>query len=359
MIIDLKKAVSYIQRELTRQNVRAVLSDLYPKEKTWCRLLSDVVDSGIVAEIKTMPSVNRQSYDQFIKRMVNGYGIKECYVHKAVNMWISLYSKLDDDVIVPYYSEAEFDETTYIAPYNPNKKQINSVVHIGDYWVKLLSDSTVSIEKFVGTEEYEMRVPSEIDGKRIIGLGGKIFAEHETVRKIIIGEGIQYIGRETFYKCRNLREIKLPSTLYQLGSGVFSYTAISDIELPENLTSLPDGAFRFCENLRQISIPGSVSLIADYAFFGCKSLRKVTITEGVEYIGNNVFDRCTTLKNIYLPKSVKMIMGTMKDHLESRINPTPEKAGEFTISCREGSYAMTYAKSRGYVVNKVEVTDGE
>lgn len=354
MIIDLKKAVSYIRRELTRQSVRAVLSDLYPKEKTWCRLLSEVVDSGIVAEVKTMPSVNRKSYDEFIKRMTGRYGVRECYAHKAVNMWITLYSKLDDDVLVPYYSEAEFDETTYIAPYNPKKNQINSVVQIGDYWVRLLSDSTVSIEKFVGKEEQEMRVPSEIDGKRIIGMGGSIFAECEEVRKIIISEGIQYLGRETFYKCRSLREIKLPSTLYQLGSGVFSYTAISDIELPDSLTSLPDGAFRFCENLRQISIPGSVSLIADYAFFGCKSLRRVTITDGVEYIGNNVFDRCTSLNKVFLPKSVKMVMGTMKDHIESRLNPSPEKASDFTISCQDGSYAMTYAKSRGYMVDKIE-----
>lgn len=359
MTIDLGKAVSYINRELTKQNVRAVLRDLYPKEKMWCNLLSDVVDSGIVSEIKSIASIDSQRYSEFIQRMIREYGVKESYAHRAVNMWITLCGRLDDDVQVPYFSEAEFDEETYIAPYNPQKARLNSIVQMGDYWVKLLSESTVSIEKFVGKEEREMRIPSEIDGKRIIGLGSGVFAEHVLMRRMVIGEGIQYLGRETFYKCRSLREIILPSTLYQLGSGVFSYTGIVDIDLPNKLTSIPDGAFRCCEGLRKISVPGSVSLIADYAFFGCKTLNSVDITEGVEYIGNNVFDRCSSLNSVFLPKSVKMIMGTMKDHLESRVNPTPEKVSEFTIRCHEGSYAMTYAKSRGYIVNKVEVTDGE
>lgn len=353
MVIDLKTAVGYIHRELTRQNVRAVLNDLYPKEPLWYNLLSDVVGCGIVADIQKNPSISKERYNSFVKRITDEYGVREVYAHKALNMWISLYGKLDADVQVIDYDIDEEDIWAE-AIISAAKKPVKDI--FGDYQLKIISQNTAEIIKFVGVEQDEITVPGFIAGKKIIGVGSNTFAKCVHIRSIIVSEGIQYLGGETFFKCRNLKTVKLPSTLTQLGSGVFSHTAVTDVELPESLTALPEGSFRNCENLRFIKIPGSVNLIADYAFFGCKSLREVIIGDGVEYLGKEIFDGCEKLKSVFFPKSIKMIMGNLKNHLTSSENPTPEKAEEFTVRCQQGSYAMNYAKTRGYTVDNI---DGE
>lgn len=348
--IDLKKVVSYIHCELNRQNVRAVISDLYPHDTLWRNLLSNVVACGIVTEIQRSPSISRQRYALYVKRLMDEFGVQEAYAHKALQMWIDLYSKLEQDVAAP--NVVLENKPVFF----PSTKTLQNPVagKNSDYKLNLLSSGTAEITGFAGKEDIELVVPNIIDGKRIIGIASSAFAELSLVSKIIISEGVQYLGRDAFYKCRNLHEIKLPSTLSQLGSGVFSYTELADIKLPMQVTSLPDGIFRFCGNLKNIIIPGNINHISDYAFFGCEALGRVNIGEGVEYIGKNIFDRCVKLNRIELPNSVKMITGTLKDHFHSKFNPEPEKPANFTIACYKGSYAMTYAKAHGY---NIEILD--
>lgn len=351
-MIDFKKAVSYIRGELTKQKVRAVISDLYPRETLWRDIFGYAVEKGIVAEIRRSRSINSERYDYFVNNIIYGCRVQEKYAHKAIGILIDLYSKLDKGVKAPHYDDKEFDSDTRMDEVNSGKKGVD-YVKFGDYSIRILSPTTASIERFFGDKEQEIVVPDEILGRRIIGLGSRAFAKISGITKAIISEGVQYLGAESFHKCSALREIVLPSTLSQLGSGVFSYTDIESVELPAHLTHIPDGAFRFCKRLKNIMIPERVSLIADYAFFGCEALSSVSISEGIEYIGNNVFDRCSSLKKLTLPKSLKVIMGTMKDHRKSKFNPNPEKAADFTIRCYQDSYAMAYAKSRGYCVESI------
>lgn len=350
MEIDLKKVVSYIHTDLSRQNVRAVISDLYPEETLWRNLLSSVVACGIVKEIQNTPVISRQRYNVFVKRLLDEYGIQESYVHEALGKWIEIYSKLDKDV------EPKVIEVPKTVPIYPKKKQAPQPVNgnYGDFELNLLSQDTAEIKKFIGKEQLEMTIPNVVGGKRIIGISANAFSELSLVRKINITEGIQYLGRDSFCKCRNLHEISLPDTVSQLGSGVFSHTELDSIELPPQLTSLPDGIFRFCGNLRSIKVHGNINLIADYAFFACIGLADVTVSEGVEYIGRNIFDRCEKLKRVALPRSLKMISGTLKDHFLSKFNPEPEAPESFTIACYQGSYAMTYAKAHGYSVEDLD-----
>lgn len=81
----------------------------------------------------------------------------------------------------------------------------------------------------------------------------------------------------------------------------FSWCSLRQINIPDSVTSIGDGAFRSCTSLRQIYIPSSVTSIGYWAFFGCKSLQEITIPSSVRTIGTNPFVGCTCTITCHSP----------------------------------------------------------
>ena len=82
---------------------------------------------------------------------------------------------------------------------------------------------------------------------------------------------------------------------------------LKTVTLGKNITSLPANAFRSSQ-LTEITIPDSVTSIGINAFNGCESLGTVTIrkTSQLQSIGNGVFGS-TKIKTIYIPANVTSI----------------------------------------------------
>ena len=64
---------------------------------------------------------------------------------------------------------------------------------------------------------------------------------------------------------------------------------MTDITIPDGVTSIGDSAFDGCSALTEISIPGTVSSIGDSAFYGCSALTEISIPGTVSSIGDSVF----------------------------------------------------------------------
>lgn len=92
-----------------------------------------------------------------------------------------------------------------------------------------------------------------------------------------IPEGVETIRTKAFYKCLELTEIKLPSTLISIEEKAFFRTAISEISLPEGLTYIGKDAFAYCTSLKEITIPSSIEEIGEYAFYNSKNLFNITV----------------------------------------------------------------------------------
>ena len=88
--------------------------------------------------------------------------------------------------------------------------------------------------------------------------------------------GLQEIDNEAFSGCYNL----------------------TNIILPNSVTTIGDSAFHNCYNLKSIIIPYSVTSIGDSAFEYCGNLENVTIGSGVTTIGTNAFNECSNLTTI-------------------------------------------------------------
>lgn len=77
---------------------------------------------------------------------------------------------------------------------------------------------------------------------------------------------------------------------------------ITNVNIPEGVTSIGGDTFTGCSALVEITIPDSVTSIGGGAFTGCTSLKKLTIPDSVTMIGDWAFSGCSSLKNIYIDK---------------------------------------------------------
>lgn len=73
---------------------------------------------------------------------------------------------------------------------------------------------------------------------------------------------------------------------------------ITDVAIPNGVTTIFQNAFQNCSGLTSINIPDSVTSIGDSAFYNCASLTNVTIPDSVTSIGNGAFQKCNSISSM-------------------------------------------------------------
>ena len=130
-------------------------------------------------------------------------------------------------------------------------------------------------------------------------ISGYAFRDCENLTQIIIPEGVTSIGFDTFESCRSLAIVSLPSTLNELGSYTFEDCAsLSSIVIPKGIREIPYGCFYNCNTLKQISLPTNLVSVGGWAFHGCTSLTSVSFPNQLTYVESSAFYECSALKSI-------------------------------------------------------------
>ena len=125
---------------------------------------------------------------------------------------------------------------------------------------------------------------------------------------VTIPNSVTTIGDDAFCGCEGLTNITIPKSVTSIGAGAFAgCTGLTNITIPYSVTSIGAGAFVGCTGLTNVTIPNSVTSIAVQAFEGCIGLTNVTIPNSVTSIGVLAFNRCEGLTNITIPNSVTTI----------------------------------------------------
>ena len=128
---------------------------------------------------------------------------------------------------------------------------------------------------------------------------------------VTVPEGVTSIGSGAFRWCHSLTSITLPDSVTGIGECAFSYcSSLTSITLPDGVTSIGDEAFSGCEKLTSITIPDSVTSIGDSAFCGCEKLTSVILPDGAD-IGNGAFRGCKRLAD---PEGFVVFKGVLYDY---------------------------------------------
>jgi len=185
----------------------------------------------------------------------------------------------------------------------------------------------------------EIRIPREIEGYPVFNIADSAFTGCRRITSVTISDSVKYIGNNTFRNCTRLTSIVLGENLLQIGNTAFvGCKSLTTITIPESVTDIGDAVFNQCDNLTDVYvtnvqawlnidffgklnhpneygtlhlldengaeitdlvIPEGVTSIGNFLFANCKSLRSVTIPASVTTIGWDAFDRCENLTVIY------------------------------------------------------------
>ena len=138
--------------------------------------------------------------------------------------------------------------------------------------------------------------------------GAPWYARREQIRRVVIGPGVQRIGKYAFHDCVNLTSVTIPDGVTEIGYSAFSNCAgLTSVSLPDSVTSIEGFAFEDCIGLESVNIPSRLTVISEAAFAQCKALTEITIPDSVTGIGAGGFSNCVSLTDIEIPESVTII----------------------------------------------------
>lgn len=134
------------------------------------------------------------------------------------------------------------------------------------------------------------------------------FAYCNSLRHIVIPNGVKTISQEAFNACKNLLRINLPATVQTISTRAFNYCyLLHDIVLPEGLKSIGDNAFAQCTNFRNAVVPSSVTSFGANVFNGCVALKHAQLLCSITSIPTATFYGCTVLEDVTIPTTVTSI----------------------------------------------------
>ena len=157
----------------------------------------------------------------------------------------------------------------------------------------------------------------------VTSIGGSAFRNCSGLTSVTIGSGVTSIGDYAFENCSGLRKVIVKDIAAWCGikfdgygSNPLSYakhiysdedTEITNLIIPNSVTSIGNLAFSGCTSLTSVTIPNSVTSIGSCAFYKCSGLTSVTIGSGVTSIGFHAFSGCSGLTSVTIPNSVTSI----------------------------------------------------
>ena len=136
--------------------------------------------------------------------------------------------------------------------------------------------------------------------------------------ELTLPNSVTSIGDSAFYVCRGLEKITVESgnSCYDSRDNCNSIidkktntliVGCKNSIIPNSVTSIGSGAFAYCSGLTELTLPNSVTSIGYAAFRGCSGLTELTLPNSVTSIGERAFEGCTGLTELTLPNSVKSI----------------------------------------------------
>ena len=135
-----------------------------------------------------------------------------------------------------------------------------------------------------------------------------LYLNDKLVTDLIIPDGITSIGERAFYNCSSLTSITIPDSVTSIGVSAFNgCSGLTSITIPDSVTSIGDSAFYGCTGLTGVIIGNGVTTLSGFSFENNKNLKNIVIGDSVTKIGSYEFASCTGLTSITIPNSVKSI----------------------------------------------------
>ena len=210
---------------------------------------------------------------------------------------------------------------------------------IGDFEVETNNDGTLQLKKYKGSA-VKVTVPNTLGGKKVTSLY-RTFCDNKNIESVTIPNTVTSIGIKTFYGCKKLSKLTIPSSVKKIDFTSFSESGLEEIKIPDSVEELGFWSFENCTKLKKVNLSKNLKVIEGKMFSGCSSLTEVTVPDGVTQISYSAFANCPKLTKVVIPASVKNITGNIENNEDLF---TFYNSPNAVIYGYAGSYAERYAK---------------
>lgn len=159
-------------------------------------------------------------------------------------------------------------------------------------------------------------IPAALRSVTVLGgnIGYGAFYNCTTITSITIGN-VESIQLNAFYGCDNLSEVHMldiaawceikfeysvSNPLYYAHDLYYDGKQVTELIIPDGVTSITNCAFYGCNGLISVTIPDGVTSIGSSAFNGCSGLTSVTIPDSIMSIGSSAFSGCSNLTEVHI-----------------------------------------------------------
>lgn len=128
---------------------------------------------------------------------------------------------------------------------------------------------------------------------------------------VYIGRNVNGLEKHAFRNCYSLDTVTIPSAVTTIGAYAFYYCAITFIVYPINVTSLATYSFMGCTALKNVSFPiyKNITSFPANLFYMNYNLKECFIPEQTTSLGNGALYCCYALAELTIPDKVNSIAG--------------------------------------------------
>ena len=170
--------------------------------------------------------------------------------------------------------------------------------------IALNSVKTIGAEAFAGSGLTQVSVSATTLGERafsscaslasaslsgMTSIPAGCFAGCVKLAAMTIPNSVTEIGANAFDGCSILASVSLGSGVETVGAEAFADCALTSLVLPDQLTTLGDGAFRNNPAIARITFGAGIAAVGDNAFAGNATIERLTVPKTVTQIGAGTF----------------------------------------------------------------------
>lgn len=187
------------------------------------------------------------------------------------------------------------------------------------YYTYTVKDGEATITKCDASIKGDITLPETLGEAHypVTKIGEYAFSSCQLLTSVVMPNGIKVIDYAAFHNCTSLTSVTIPKSITNIGPSVFAscklfenvyitdmaawcnivfsketsnplYHAknlylnnelVTDLVIPEGVTTIKKNVFYNCNAFTSITIPKSIESIGKDAFYGCSSLEKLNITD--------------------------------------------------------------------------------
>ena len=170
------------------------------------------------------------------------------------------------------------------------------------------SDGTaITVSRYTGGGG-NVTIPEMIEGLPVVRIGRYAFYPSTTITNVFLPDSVTTIESGAFMGCTGLAHITIPDSVTSIEDSAFAFcSGLEAFSIPEGITRIRGSTFSNCIALTRVDIPHSVTSIDPSAFYNCTNLVRIAIPDSVTSIGADAFAHCTSLASVVIPGSVVLI----------------------------------------------------